>query len=127
MLIGLVDLLNDRWSGIVRITVYVDDLSSALAGARVMIMAIAAAACDVAVSFFEDKLAMKVSPTKTVVVGSRMSLARRVARVARRLRAARPRLANFWVQLQREELAERLACSRCAPQHSPRRPPESGL
>ena len=87
LLIGLVDLLNGRWGGIVRLKLYVDDLSMAVAGARSRTTAIAAAATDMAVRFFEDKLFMKVSPTKTVVIGSRPCLAKRVARVVLRPRA----------------------------------------
>jgi hypothetical protein len=60
----------------------------AVAGARNETVARAAAATDMAVRFFEDKLSMKVSPTKTVVIGSRLSLAKRAARAAQRPRAA---------------------------------------
>ena len=79
----LLDVLEDThgaWGSTVRLTLYVDDLTISVRGAAKVIKNKLAAAVDQVVHTFQDKLLLQVSVAKSVVVASKLKLAKAIAR-----------------------------------------------
>ena len=82
----LLDVLEDThstWGQVVKLTLYVDDLTISVRGTAKFVKATLAAAVDQAVTMFQDKLALQVSIAKSTVVASKTRLATAIARRSR--------------------------------------------
>ena len=73
----VMDDTNARWGKLVGLTLYVDDLAISVRGASALVCPRLAAAVDFVTDVFEKHLDLKVSVTKSVVVASKPSIARR--------------------------------------------------
>jgi hypothetical protein len=75
LLIGLVESLHIRWTCVIIIRLYVDDLTLAVCGLPKFVVATMAAVIDYTVHWLEDLLLMEVSAKKSRVVASKPALA----------------------------------------------------
>ena len=80
LLLDVIEPTKSRWGGALGLTLYVDDLTISIRGARRHVAQKLAAAVDFVTQIFEEQLRLNVSKTKSVVVASRPSVAREVAK-----------------------------------------------
>ena len=80
LLLDVLEETHRSWGASVRLTLYVDDLTISVKGATSFVKNRLAAVIDQVVCTFHHKLALQVSVAKSVVVVSRLKLAKAVAR-----------------------------------------------
>ena len=80
LLLDVIQPTKARWGRFLRLTLYVDDLTISIRGARRDITKKLAAAVDFVTEIFEGQLNLSVSRTKSVVVASKPAIAREVAK-----------------------------------------------
>jgi hypothetical protein len=79
LLMDVTDAVKKRWGSCLGLTLYVDDLTVSVRGARKEVATKLAAAVDIVTDIFESVLRLTVSRAKSVVVASKTSLAKEIA------------------------------------------------
>ena len=80
LLLDVIEPVKSRWGGCLGLSLYVDDLTISVSGARKSIAQKLASAVDFVTEIFESQLRLNVSRTKSVVVASRRVIAREIAK-----------------------------------------------